>query len=260
MGRHDGTVAAITGGSQGLGFAIAKRLVEDGAQGIALCGRNEEKGEAAAREIEAMGAPCIFVRADMGVPEDCHAFIDATVDRFGKVTALVNCAAITTRGGLLDTDVDLWDEHMAINVRGPFLTTQRAVSYMVEGGYPGSIVNILSVAALCGQSFLTPYSASKGALATFTRNVANAFASKRIRCNGILVGWMNTPGEDGIQKRFHDADDDWLEKASAERPMGQLIEPDELAGLACYMLSPESGVMTGSLVDYDQVVFTAYLE
>ena len=260
MGRHDNTVAAITGGSQGLGLAIAKRLVEDGAEGIAICGRNREKGEAAAREIEALGSPCIFVAADMANPEDCHGFIDATVDRFGKVTALANCAAITTRGGLLDTDVTLWDQHMAINARGPFLTTQRAVSYMVEGGYPGSIVNILSCAALCGQSFLTPYSASKGALSTLTRNVANAFASKHIRCNGILVGWMNTPGEDVIQKRFHDADDDWLKKAAAERPMGQLVEPDELAGLVSYMLSPESGVMTGSLVDYDQVVFCAYPE
>ena len=87
-----------------------------------------------------------------------------------------------------------------------------------------------------------------------TKNVAAAYRSKRIRCNAILPGWMDTPAEHEIQKKYHDASDDWLQKAEASAPMGQLVKPDQLAVLATYLLSPQSGVMTGALVDYDQNV------
>jgi NAD(P)-dependent dehydrogenase (short-subunit alcohol dehydrogenase family) len=137
---------------------------------------------------------------------------------------------------------------------------QGVVHHLIETGKPGSIVNILSMAAHCGQSYLTPYSASKGALAILTKNVANAYRAKRIRCNGILAGWMDTPGETQTQKTFHGATDDWLAETERRQPMGQLVKPDQLASLAAYMLSPESGVMTGALVDYDQNVAGAYPE
>jgi NAD(P)-dependent dehydrogenase (short-subunit alcohol dehydrogenase family) len=87
-----------------------------------------------------------------------------------------------------------------------------------------------------------------------TKNVASAYRARRIRCNAILPGWMDTPAEDEIQRKFHGASDDWLQKAEAAMPMGQLVKPDQLAILATYMLSPHSGVMTGALVDYDQNV------
>jgi NAD(P)-dependent dehydrogenase (short-subunit alcohol dehydrogenase family) len=113
---------------------------------------------------------------------------------------------------------------------------------------------VLSQSAHCGQSFLVAYSASKAALANLTKNVAQSYRAQRIRCNGVMAGWMDTPGEHAIQRRAHDAPDDWLARAEAGRPMGQLAKPDELAGLIAYMLSPSSGVMTGALVDYDQWV------
>lgn len=123
-----------------------------------------------------------------------------------------------------------------------------------------SFINILSMCVHCCQSYLSHYAASKGALATLTKNVANALRSHRIRCNAILPGWMDTPGEDATQKTFHNAPDDWLAKAEAEQPMGMLVKPAHLAGLAAYMLSPESGVMTGALVDFDQHIAGAYPE
>ena len=86
---------------------------------------------------------------------------------------------------------------------GPFLLMQGVVRHLIETGQPGSIVNILSMVVHCGQSYLAAYSASKGALATLTKNVANAFAANRIRCNGILTGWMDTPGESATQQKFH---------------------------------------------------------
>jgi NAD(P)-dependent dehydrogenase (short-subunit alcohol dehydrogenase family) len=106
-----------------------------------------------------------------------------------------------------------------------------------------------------GQDFLAAYSTSKGAMKTLTRNVAMAYRKRHIRCNAILPGWMDTPGEDAVQKNWHSASDDWL-----SQPFGQLVKPAQLGVLAAYMISPQSGVMTGALVDYDQSVVGAALE
>jgi NAD(P)-dependent dehydrogenase (short-subunit alcohol dehydrogenase family) len=260
MGTHENTVAVVTGGTQGLGLAICRRLVAEGARALVICGRNAAKGEQAAAELAELGAQCRFVPADLARAEDCVRVVETALDAYGRVNALVNSAATSVRGGLLDTDLALWEEIMAVNLRAPFLTMQRTVRALKEAGEPGSIVNILSMNVLCGQTFLTPYSASKGGLATLTKNVANAFAKDRIRCNGILVGWMDTPGEEVIQQRFHGGGRDWAAQAARRLPMGQLIDPDQVAGLVAYLLSPESGVMTGSLIEYDQFVSGAYPE
>jgi len=250
--RHAGTRAVITGGTQGLGLAVARRIAREGAAGIVVSGRRPELGEAAAGEVRALGTECFYVRADVARAEDCARLMETAIARLGGVDGLVNSAAITDRGTLLDTTVDMWEQHMNTNARGPFLLMQALVKHLLERKAPGSIVNVLSQSAYCGQSFLVPYSTSKGALATLTKNVAQSYRAHRIRCNGIMAGWMDTPGEAAIQKKFHDAAPDWLKQAEAARPMGQLAKPDELAGLIAYILSPESGVMTGALVDYDQ--------
>lgn len=161
------------------------------------------------------------------------------------------------RSSLLDTGLDEWAAHFDINARGPFLLMQAFVRRMIAKGEPGSIVNIVSTAAYCGSPSVTPYSASKAALANLTKNVANAFAGQRIRCNGIMAGWMNTPGDDAVQRHFHGRHDGWQKEIGASLPMGRLAEPGELAGLAAYLLSPRSGVMTGSLVTFDQNVLGA---
>jgi NAD(P)-dependent dehydrogenase (short-subunit alcohol dehydrogenase family) len=256
--RNRGTHAVVTGGGQGLGLAIAKRLAREGAPTIVLAGRDKAKGEAAAAEVRGLGTECIFVAADVAKAGDCARLIETAIATFGTVNGLVNAAAATSRGSLTDTTLDLWDEHMNTNVRGPFLLMQAMVRHLVDKGAPGSIVNILSQSAYAGQPFLTPYSTSKGALAVLTKNVANAFAVNRIRCNGIMLGWMDTPAEDAVQQRYHGRQPGWLKDAEAEQPMGQLVKPDEVASLIAYMLSPESGVMTGALVDYDQKVVGAY--
>jgi NAD(P)-dependent dehydrogenase (short-subunit alcohol dehydrogenase family) len=258
--RHSETRALITGGSQGLGFAIAKRLAEEGAQSIVISGRDAAKGKVASEKLKAMGAESAFVAADLADAEDCKRLVASALDRFGSVNALVNSAAETSRGTLLDTSLETWEKHFNVNARAPFLTMQGVVRHLVEAGKPGSIVNILSMVIYVGQSYLTPYSASKAALANLTRNTANAFAAKRIRCNGICVGWMDTPQEDATQRKYHGRAEGWLKDVEAQQPMGQLVKPDQVAGLAAYMLSPESGVMTGALVDYDQNVAGKYPE
>ena len=157
-----------------MGFAIAERLAREGARGIVLSGRSVEKGEKAAANIQSQGTDCIFVKADVSSAQDCVKLVAKALERFGSVNGLVNAAALPDRGTLLDTTPELLDRMFRTNVSGPFLLMQGVVRHLTETGQPGSIVNILSMVVHCGQSYLAPYSASKGALATLTKNVANA--------------------------------------------------------------------------------------
>lgn len=247
----------ITGGTQGVGLAIARRLARDNRASLVLAGRDAGRGGRAANEIRDMGAACLFFKTDVADPAQCAALMRYAKSAYGPINGLVNAAGTAQRSGLLETSLDQWALHFDTNARGPFLLMQEFVRELLEADLPGSIVNIISMAAHCGGPQVTPYSASKAALANLTRNVANAFASKHIRCNGIMAGWMDTPGDDAIQRQFHDRQDGWQKAVAVDLPMGRLIDPDELAGLAAYLLSNESGVVTGSLIDFDQSVLGA---
>lgn len=260
MPDHRDSVAVIAGGTQGLGLAIAQRLMAEGCTRLAIAGRRKPEGEEAAAGLRRLGAEVLFVPADMGRVEDATAIVDRAAGHFGRVTALVNAAATTERGSILDCSPADFDRHIAVNTRGPFFALQRFAQLAVAAGHPAQVVNILSMVVHCGQSYLAPYSASKAALANITKNAAQALRGHRIRVNGINCGWMDTPGEDMTQRRFHGATDGWLEAAEARQPMGMLVKPAHVAGLASYLLSSDSGVMTGALVDFDQNVAGAYPE
>ena len=118
----------------------------------------------------------------------------------------------------------------------------------------GSIVNIGSLAAYGSVPFLTAYAVSKGALMTLTKNVAYAIMRHRIRINTLNIGWMDTPGENIIQRKYHSEGRDWLAKAEAAQPFGRLLKPEEVARAVAFLASDESGLMTGSIVDFDQSV------
>jgi NAD(P)-dependent dehydrogenase (short-subunit alcohol dehydrogenase family) len=260
MPDHSKTIAVITGGTQGLGLAIAEALIADGCRQVIISGRAVTKGEAAAARLRETGADVRFLPADLGKVDEAVRLIDRALARFGRVTSLVNAAASTARGSILDTTPEGWDDLMNTNARGPFFALQRFAQAAVAAGHPATAVNIVTMSSHCGQSFLAGYAASKAALANITKNSANALRSQRIRVNGINVGWMDTPGEDTIQREFHGAPADWLEQAEAKQPFGMLVKPGHVAGLASYMLSDASGVMTGAMVDFDQNVTGAYGE
>ena len=171
---------------------------------------------------------------------------------------LVNAAGLTSRGTLLDTTPELFDAHVAVNLRGPFFTMQAAVADMVGRGEPGTIVNVISSSELGGQPYLAPYVAAKAGLAGLTRNAAHAHRSDRVRINGLDIGWTDTEGEDATQREFHGAVDGWRESAGAGLPMGRLADVDEIADFVVFLLSDRSGVVTGSVIDWDQNVFGAH--
>ncbi|HLN26768.1 MAG TPA: SDR family oxidoreductase [Gemmataceae bacterium] len=248
-------VAIVTGSTQGLGEAIARRLVDDGLiQGLVICGRTSANGERLAREFGARGCRTEFVQADLAVVEDCRRVVEAARRAFDRIDFLVNSAATSERGTILDTTPELFDRIMAVNARAPFFLMQRAIQIMIDRGIAGSILNIISMSSHGGQPFLSPYSTSKGALATLTRNVARSVLEHRIRVNGLNLGWMDSPAEHAVQKRFHGAGDDWLQKAEHAQPFGRLIKPTEVAEFVAFVLSERSGLMTGSIIDFDQNV------
>ena len=165
---------------------------------------------------------------------------------------------LTARGTLLDTTPELFDQHIAVNLRGPFFLMQAAVADMLSRGAPGAIVNIISISAHAGQAYLAPYVAAKAGLIGLTRNVAHAHRWDRIRVNGLNIGWTETEGEDLTQRLFHGAGDDWRERAGASLPMGKLGQPDEIADFVVFLLSGRSGVVTGSVIDWDQNVLGGF--
>ena len=249
-----GKIAIVTGGTQGLGEAIARLFAERGAAGLVICGRNKERGERVAGDITEAGCPTVFVQAELAKVADCRKVVAAAEKRFGRVDALVNAAGLSDRGDIFDTTEERFNEIFDVNVRAPFFLIQETVRIMRRLKIAGAIVNIQSVSGHGGQPFIAAYCASKGALATLTRNVAHSLLKFRIRVNGLNIGWMSTPGEDRIMKTYHGAKDGWLEEAVKSRPFGRLLDPKEVARACAFLCSDESGLMTGSNIDFDQNV------
>lgn len=252
--RFAGRVALVTGSTQGLGRSLLLRLATEGLSGAVVTGRDAGRGAAVCDELSALGCEAVFVAAELDSADDVAALIDAADDRFGRVDHLANCAAVTDRGDVWTTTADFWDWMMAVNVRAPFLLTQGVARIARREGRPASVVNIGSVAGYGGPEFITAYSVSKGALLTMTKSLAFQLMRHQIRVVQVNPGWMDTPGEDIIQRKYHDGGDDWLERAEAERPFGRLIKTDELARTLAFVLSDDAGMMTGSIIDYDQTV------
>lgn len=249
-----GKVAVVTGGTQGLGEAVARLLVQRGAAGIVVAGRNARRGKENAGELAAAGAEARYVQADLGKIEDVRKVMADTDKAFGRVDVLVNVAGLTDRGSILNTSPDLFDRMFAVNAKAPFFLMQDAAKIMRREKIEGAMVNILSMSAHGGQPFLAAYSGSKAALAALTRNAAFALMPDHIRVNGLNIGWMDSPGEHAVQMRYHTTDRNWLEGAEKGQPFGRLLKTDEVARAVAFLASEESGLMSGAIVDFDQQV------
>lgn len=258
MNRIEGKIAVITGGTQGLGAAIARLFARAGAGGIVIVGRGAEKGRAVATSITTeTGVPVEMVVADLGKIEDVRAIIPAADRRFGRVDILVNAAGLTDRGNLLNTTPELFDRMFAVNTRAPFFLMQDAVGVMEREGIEGRIVNIGSTSEHAGQPFIAPYCASKAALATLTRNSGFALMRNRVHVNQLNIGWMASDHEKKLQEA-ESGDPDWQARAEAGLPFGRLLDPDEVARAVLWMASDDSGMMTGAVIHFDQSVWGGY--
>lgn len=258
MNRIDGKVAVVTGGTQGLGAAIARLFAQAGAAGIAIVGRDADKGSALADAIFAeTGVPVLMITADLGDIEQVISVVGKAEAQFGRIDILVNAAGLTDRGNLLHTSPELFDRLFAVNVRAPFFLMQEAVKAMARCGAEGAILNIGSASARAGQPFLAAYSASKGALSTLTRNSGFALMRNRVRVNQLDIGWMASDNERTVQLQ-ETGNPDWEEKAAATLPFGRLLDPVEVAKAALWIVSPDSGMMTGAVIPFDQSVWGGY--
>ncbi|MEW1718277.1 SDR family oxidoreductase [Streptomyces sp. NPDC093109] len=256
MGLLQDKVVLVNGGSQGVGAAVARAAAREGAI-VAVTGRRPEPGEALVAELVSAGAKALYVQADLSDAQQALSSVAEVVAALGRVDCLVNSAGLTARGSLLNTTPELFDAHIAINLKGPFFAMQAVVADMLARKAPGTIVNIGSNCAHGGPPHLAPYSTAKAGLAGLTRNAAHAHRWDRIRINGLNIGWTATEGEDATQRAFHGAGDDWLEEAARRLPMGRLGQPDEIADFVVLLLSDRSGVVTGSVIDWDQNVIGA---
>jgi NAD(P)-dependent dehydrogenase (short-subunit alcohol dehydrogenase family) len=249
----DGRVIVVTGAASGIGAAIATEAAASGAT-LLLTDRDDPRCRARGAELEALGAEVATVAADLLDPDAPGAIVGQALARFGRIDGLVNAAGITDRAPLADATAEVWERLFAVNARAPFFLMQRAVADMRRRGAPGAIVNILSINAHCGIPELAVYSGAKGALLTLTRNAANAHLGDRIRVNGINLGWVATEAEHRMQAETLGKGSGWLGEVAATRPLGRLLEADEAARLAVFLLSDASVPMTGVAIDLEQAV------
>ncbi len=248
MGRVDGKVAIVTGGATGIGQGIAILLAREGAR-VVLAGRTTQWGEATAATICDQGAEALFHRTDVTRETECEGLVRRTVAEYGGLDILVNNAGIFPRATLEETTEALWDEILAVNLKGAFFCCKHAVPEMRRRA-GGAIVNIGSSNAYIGGANLFAYSVSKGGLITLTRNLARALARDRIRVNYVNPGWVITTKEIEIQMlEGHDAD--WLAEAGRRIPLGRHQEPEDPAYAVLYLASDEANQVTGEVINID---------
>ena len=210
-------------------------------------GRDRERGEAIANEFPGQTAFHVDSLEDPAAP---GRIVAAARDAFGKIDGLVNNAAVVDRRNLDRVDAEFFDWMFSINVRAPLLMCQAVFPHLKET--QGAVLNIGSINAFCGQPDLLPYSMTKGALMTMTRNLANAHGPDMVRFNQINVGWVLTPNE--YKVKLNDGlSENWPEEVDPEFAVcGRILKPEEIAAGAVYWLSDESRPINGTVLEMEQ--------
>ena len=241
--RFKDKVVLITGGTRGIGFAAAHLFASDGAF-VAISGRNREKGEAAASELQAY-----FVQADVRLSGDCSAAVAKTLDRYGRLDVLVNNAGIIVRDHTVEQTSEVeWDEIIDTNLKGTFLMSKYALPALRHS--KGSIVNVSSYVGLVGFVGSAAYAASKAGIVNLTRTMALDHAKEHIRVNCVCPGSVET---DMIYEAWRKTGDAPAaeKKWESKHPMGRIAQPEEIARVILFLASDDASFMTGAAVPVD---------
>ncbi|MGA9392419.1 MAG: SDR family oxidoreductase [Candidatus Sulfotelmatobacter sp.] len=236
-----GKVAIITGGAGGIGRATALLFAREGAA-VTIVDLNQSAGLEVTRQISADGGRAIFVRADVTLASDCRDVIDRTVKEFGAIHTLFNNAGIIRRASIMETTEQDWDDVMAVNVKSVFLLSREAIPTMAKSG--GSIINTASGWGIVGGARAAAYCASKGAVVLLTKAMAIDHGPQKIRVNCICPGDTDTAMLRSEARQLGEAEDQFLSDA-ANRPLGRLGTPEEIAQAALYLAGDASSFVTG---------------
>ena len=247
MGRLNGKVAAVTGGSQGIGAAYCKRLAAEGAKIIVA---DISSGESIVNLIKEMGGEAKFIETNVTIQEDNERMVAEGMETFGGLDILVSNAGLYTnleRKISTDETADEWDQVMEVNIKGVWLSSKAAIPAMKQNGY-GKIINIASTAAFSGQGHSTRYAASKAAVLGITRTMAREFGPDGIRINAIAPGPIQTDTPTLV-----DGGD--LEKRQnailQRRAIKRIGVPEDVVGLCAFLASPDSDFISGQTVVVD---------
>jgi NAD(P)-dependent dehydrogenase (short-subunit alcohol dehydrogenase family) len=240
-----GKVAVVTGSTQGLGAAIATLYVKEGAK-VVLTGRSAADGKAVAKRL---GRNAIFEETDLVRVDDCRRLIDVALKRFGKVDILVNNAVDATRATVDDVTPEIFDGIFALNLRAPLLLAHHAIKSLRK--VRGVIINIGSINAFMGEPRLLVYAASKGALVTASRSLANYLKFDRVRVYCVNCGWMDTEGERAMMKHLGHPPD-FIDRAGKGWPLGRILKPSEVAEVALFLASERAAPFSGQVIELEQ--------
>jgi NAD(P)-dependent dehydrogenase (short-subunit alcohol dehydrogenase family) len=237
----------VTGSTTGIGEAMARRFVAEGAR-VLVHGRDRERGQKLVAELGKAKAALHVDQLDD--PEAAGRTVRAALDAFRKVDAIVNNAAWIVRSNIDTTDAALFDKCMAINVRAPMLLIKAALPHLKAS--QGAVLNIGSINGLCGEANQLAYSISKGALITMSRNLADALGPDKVRVNHFNVGWVLSPNEYKL-KISEGLPPDWPDHPPAAfAPSGKLMTPELIAAAAVFWVGDESRPISGSVLEVDQ--------
>jgi NAD(P)-dependent dehydrogenase (short-subunit alcohol dehydrogenase family) len=245
--RLSGKAILITGSTTGIGEAMARRFVAESAR-VLVHGLERDLGEKVVADLG--GSNASLHLDDLADPEAPGRMVEATIAAFGKLDAIVNNAAWIPRSNLQTTDAALFDRCMAINVRAPMLLVRAGLPHLKAS--QGSVLNIGSINAFSGEANLLPYSISKGALMTLTRNLADVLGTQKVRVNQMNLGWILSANEYKVQVGLGQAPD-WPDHVPAAfAPSGRLLTPEHVAAAAVYWVGDESRPVSGTVMELEQ--------